>query len=86
MEVVETVLQKLLVGVVVIRVGEGVTAGVAPVEIEAVPVFVGLMVEVIVTVGEFVTRAVTEAVMVFDGVVVMVLVGVLEAVIEADGV
>ena len=68
------------------RVGEGVIAGVAPVEIEADDVLLGVNVEVMVTLGDFVTRAVTVVDKVFDGVVVMVLDGVLEAVMDTVGV
>lgn len=68
------------------RVGEGVTAGVAPVEIEADDVLLGVNVEVMVTLGDFVTRAVTVVDKVFDGVVVMVLDGVLEDVMDTVGV
>jgi hypothetical protein len=76
----------LTVEVPVLRVSDGVTDGVAPNEIEPVGVLLGVMVDVMVALGEFVMRAVTEEVKVFEGVVEIVLVGVLEAVIEADGV
>jgi len=76
----------LTVEVPVLRVGDGVTAGVAPVEIEPVEVLLGVMVDVMVALGEFVMSAETEEVMVFEGVVDIVFVGVLEAVIEAVGV
>lgn len=55
-------------------------------EIEADDVLLGVNVEVMVTLGDFVTRAVTVVDKVFDGVVVMVLDGVLEAVMDTVGV
>lgn len=76
----------LTVGVPVIRVGLGVTAGVAPFEMDCVMVLLGVNVPVIVTVGELVTRAVTVVLSVLEGVVVMVFVGVLEGVLETLGV
>ena len=51
-----------------IAVPDGVWRGVAPKEEDAVPVFVGVIVFVIVAVGELVIRAVTLDVIVFDGV------------------
>jgi len=76
----------LTVEVPVLRVSDGVTEGVVPNEIEPVGVLLGVMVEVIVALEDFVMGAVTEEVMVFEEVVDIVFVGVLEAVIEADGV
>ena len=76
----------LTVEVPVLRVGDAVIGGVAPNEIEAVDVLLGVKVDVMVALGEFVIRAVTEEVMGFEGVVDIVFVGVLEAVIEAVGV
>ena len=52
--------------------GGNVLLGVAPVDMDPLPVFVGVMVELMVLVGESVTKAVTEEVSVLEGVVVIV--------------
>jgi len=84
--VLEKVRHRLTVGVPVMCVGLGVIPGVAPVEIDCVMVLLGVMVPVIVAVGDLVIRAVTVVLIVVEGDVLMVFVGVLEGVPEILGV